>query len=120
MANYVIEGTVTEITSTKNECIFKIAGTDGYAIKQGDKNYNILCPEEMPKKEKYFTSFIFSQDIHFIINNNNDALLVAYTNSKKVKLLVKTRIAKANETDENNNSETRKCIKVSSLALISD
>ena len=38
MANYVIEGTVSELTKEGTKISVKIVGTEGYAIKQGDIN----------------------------------------------------------------------------------
>ena len=34
MANYVIEGTITEITKKGEKNTFKFSGTEGYAVKQ--------------------------------------------------------------------------------------
>lgn len=78
---YVIEGTVTEISSEKlEEVTFKIAGTEGYAIKLGKKKYNVLCTKKIlentndedtaENESKIFDeTFILSQEIQFSSND---------------------------------------------------
>ena len=55
---YIIEGTVTEISS---DGTFRIAGSEGYAIKQGDKKYNVIYSEDLKTKAdtNAVLSFIF-------------------------------------------------------------
>lgn len=85
MANYIIEGTVTEISI--DEGFFTIAGTEGFAIKQGDDKYNVLCPEKMPTENDYLPSFILSQDVKFpIIDSDNELILKASSEGKKIKI----------------------------------
>ncbi len=51
--SYKIEGIIQEIEidSTGKEVSFKIKGTEGYQLKQGDDEYNVFCPEKLPEKE---------------------------------------------------------------------
>ncbi|MBO4320111.1 MAG: hypothetical protein J5857_06550, partial [Treponema sp.] len=75
--NYIIEGTVSEISSEKPEEVnFKIFGTEGYALKIGKNKYNILCSETILKNAAddsttkdeskiYSETFILSQQILF-------------------------------------------------------
>ena len=70
---YTIEGTVTEISS---DGIFKIVGNEGYAIKQGDKKYNVLCPADMPKETEHANAIIISQEHQFITDTTNKGLLL--------------------------------------------
>lgn len=78
---YIIEGTVTEISSEKlDEVSFKITGSEGYAIKLGKKKYNVLCTEKIlensneedsfENKSKFFEeTFVLSQGIQFLSND---------------------------------------------------
>ncbi len=43
MATFVIEGTVSELKVQKDKCSFKISGTEGFAVKQKDVKFNLLC-----------------------------------------------------------------------------
>ena len=80
---YVIEGIVTEISSNGN---FKIAGSEGYAIKQGDKKYNVLCSKEMTMNGQAKIGIILSQDFLFKTDSKNG--LIYHTLGKRVKLSV--------------------------------
>ena len=80
---YIIEGTVTEISS---DGTFRIAGSEGYAIKQNDKKYNVLCPKEMPMNEQAKIGIILSQDFPFKTDAKNS--LIYHALGKRVKVSV--------------------------------
>ena len=43
MATYVIEGTISELRKEGQSCIrMKIAGSEGYSVKQDKKKYNVF------------------------------------------------------------------------------
>lgn len=83
MANYVIEGTISEIS--QDEEYFKLKGCEGYAIKQNDKKYNLLCSENMT--EDVGLAFVLSQDMKFTLNDGNENLLMqVWSVGKRIKL----------------------------------
>ncbi|MBR5096521.1 MAG: hypothetical protein IK094_05380 [Treponema sp.] len=91
MTNYVIEGTVSEISI--DEEYFKLKGCEGYAIMQNAKKYNLLCPESLPEKEKVEFGFILSQDYKFPLNEPNASLLMqSFSNVKKIKIVFKGKL----------------------------
>lgn len=46
--NYILEGTVSELTVAGSGTYkFKVTGAEGYAIKDGEKTYNIFRPENL-------------------------------------------------------------------------
>lgn len=79
---YIIEGTVSEVTVKNDKTVgFKIAGTEGYAIKQKGKKYNILCLKDQPVGKAY----IFEQTVEFTTGSNNlSNLQTAISNGKKI------------------------------------
>lgn len=117
MSNYIIKGTVTEISF--DEGFFTIVGTEGYAIKQGDNKYNVLCPEKMPAENSYSQSFILSNDVKFpILDSDKELLLKASSEGKKIKIkLVLENIEIENIVDSQKLQEVGKKY---SLSLLSD
>lgn len=51
--SYKIEGIIQEMQCDAFGKLtgLKIKGSDGYLLKQGDKEYNVFYPEEMPSRE---------------------------------------------------------------------
>ena len=82
---YIIEGTVSELSVDDN--FFTIKGTEGFVIEQNKKKYNVLCPENMPEKNKKLLSAILSQDFEFpICDNNKELLLESLCHGKKIRI----------------------------------
>ena len=89
---YIIEGTIKELSF--DEKFFTIAGTEGYAIKQKkdgmEMKYNVLCPENMPSKEKGIASYILSQDFRFPATKSKCLLLQSLSLGKRIRMTIKT------------------------------
>lgn len=50
---YQIECVVQEVEFENGRVkSLKIKGTEGYLLKQGGEEYNVFCPEKMPKKDE--------------------------------------------------------------------
>lgn len=112
MVNYIIEGTVSELSLDEN--YFTLCGSEGFSFKKNDKKYNILCPKNMPKDEKALVAIVLVQDFKFPSGDNKDLLLQAVSYEKRIKVQlsvedenVKTHIdlKKLIETEEKNSSE---------------
>ena len=83
---YIIEGTVTEISSNGT---FKIAGSEGYALKHSDKKYNVLCPDKMPKEIEVSNAIIIPQEHQFIMDKDTrDFLFNALGKRAKITVTV--------------------------------
>ena len=83
--NYEIEGTVTEIS---NDGSFKLAGSEGYAIKQGEKRYNILCPKTTSEEKDAKACIILSQDFTFKSSAKNELIYHALGKRAKISVFV--------------------------------
>ena len=87
---YIIEGTIKELSF--DEKFFTITGTEGYAIKQKkdgmEMKYNVLCPENMPSKEKGIASYILSQDFKFSAAKSKCLLLQSLSLGKRIKMTI--------------------------------
>lgn len=85
MSNYIIEGTVTELSF--DEGYFTVCGSEGFLIKRDGKKYNVLCPEKMPEeKEECKFGIIFPKYTQFLIKKNKCLLLNAINSAKKIKI----------------------------------
>ncbi len=83
---YIIEGTVSEVALEESKISFKISGTEGYSIKQGDKKYNVFCLKDKTLGKAY----IFAQKEKITANEKYQILLTAAaTNAKKVKVEIR-------------------------------
>lgn len=113
MANYVIEGTVSELTmkkieKSKTEIAVKIVGTEGYAIKQGDKTYNVFCLENMPETDDAVRSYITNSNTEISVNKDFENILTqASMNGKKLRLTIELEDTKElkDYICENNNEK---------------
>ena len=93
MANYIIEGIVSEFSFDEN--FFRLKGCEGYSVIQDKKIYNILCPEKMPEKEDSKNCCIFSQDFKFPVDKcNTDLLKHAIVNGRKIRLCLNLPLEK--------------------------
>lgn len=89
MANYVIEGTVSELAKEKSKVAVKIVGSEGYAIKQGDKTYNVFCPKNMPEAGNCGKGYIIDSKIEFTGNKEFENILTqASMHGKKIRLTI--------------------------------
>lgn len=102
MTNYTLEGTITAISCQKTEnnkreetennnvIKIKLVGLEGYAIKLGDKKYNILCEEDFPNDSNKTSAKakIISQDIQFEIDERMKTMVTTSALSKRAKLIV--------------------------------
>ncbi len=50
---YQIECVIQEVEFENGRVAsLKVKGTEGYLLKQGSDEYNVFCPEKMPKKDE--------------------------------------------------------------------
>lgn len=85
MANYIIEGTVLEISKEKLKNTFKIAGTEGYALIQrkgkSETRYNILCSDD----KNSYRALKIEKDFSYNVSDDFMPLLIsAMAHGKKV------------------------------------
>ena len=51
--NYIIEGTVSELYADESDNFtFKVIGSEGFSLSQGECRFNVLCPDELEKVPK--------------------------------------------------------------------
>ena len=87
--NYVIECTVSELTVKESEIAVKISGAEGYAIKEGDKTYNVFRPKDLPKAKEIVQSYIADSENEFTVDNNFENILTQATvHGKKIRLTI--------------------------------
>ena len=110
MANYIIEGTITEIKVESTDCIFKICGSEGYSVKHGDKKYNVLYSEDI--KENCFSFVLFDDRIYKASEKQGCLLATALTNGKRVRAII--------EAEEEEIKTGIGELSVSSITLLSD
>ena len=121
-AIYVIEGTIKKLKKENKIWSFKIAGTEGYALRQKKKEddkettrYNVLClkDSEKPDDKKPRNAITFAEDESFTTGDKYGNLLaLALANGRKCKFCFSVT---ENENDFNSNSCT-----ISSLALLAE
>ncbi|MBR6297189.1 MAG: hypothetical protein IKR40_12010 [Treponema sp.] len=128
MNDYIIEGIVSEIESmNSNEVLFKLSGIEGYALKVGEKKYNIICTEKLIKNSKlkhekepdfkfYEHSFIISKNIQFAVTDTAKLFLIK---SNALGKHVKITIA-GDYSSIKINLEKKENIPVSSIILFAD
>lgn len=106
MSNYVIECTVSEFTVKKTEITMKIVGSESYALKHGDKIYNIFHTKNMKKK-----CFIFDSETEFTGGKRFENILTqASTNGKRIRLKVSKKALK--------NTKDKDAIPIKSVSLL--
>lgn len=73
---YQIECVVQEVCLAVNGCVsaLKIKGTEGYLLKQGSEEYNVFCPENMPKKDESGGAGKIESGEQTVLLNAKDAL----------------------------------------------
>lgn len=109
--NYVIEGTVSEITVTGTEVAIKIVGSEGYAIKDDGKTYNVFRPKDLPKAKETVQSYIADSENEFTVNNDFENILTqASTNGKRIRLKVSKKALK--------NTKDKDAIPIKSVSLL--
>lgn len=88
--SYILEGTISELTAKGNDYLFKITGTEGFAIKQGDKTYNIFRPERIELGNDTFASaFIAPETLEMEAKNFQVALASsAMAGGKRIRIEV--------------------------------
>ena len=94
MANYVIEGTIRELSVDENDNFtFKISGAEGFSIKQAEKEYNLLCPEKLKDNDvdnkPYSLCFIISQDYEFSVSGTKNTLVQYGVAREKMRFVIK-------------------------------
>ena len=115
MANYIIEGTITEIKVESTDCIFKICGSEGYSVKHGDKKYNVLYSEDVNEKvdKNAISTFVLFDDRIYKASEKQGCLLAtALTNGKRVRAII--------EAEEEEIKTGIGELSVSSITLLSD
>ncbi|MBR4321672.1 hypothetical protein [Treponema sp.] len=113
--DYIIEGTVTEISSEKQEkeVKFKISGTEGFAIKKGKTSYNLLWSTKNGTNETAVSAFILFTERTYKTSEKQVSLLSsALTSGKRVRITIK---ATENEIKQNGY-----CLHATSVSLLSD
>ena len=118
MTKYTFEGTITAITCKDGTLELKLAGLEGYAIKLGDKKYNVLCSEGLienskVKEDKDNTNdsfndkaIVLSQNYQFTMSDDTKTLLTTSGLGKKVKATVEC--------------EANKQLKITSITIFAD
>ena len=135
---YVIEGTVKELEVKKGKeegkviWSFKIAGTEGYALRQKKKEddkettrYNVLClkDSENPDDKKPRKAIVLEEDTVFEIKKDTDKdkntdkpyfhlLSLSLANGRKCRICFSV-------TENGNDFDSKKC-EISSLALLAE
>ncbi len=93
--NYVIECTISESTVKRTEIAVRIVGTEGYAIKDGDKTYNVFRPKDLPKPKKTVQCYIVDSETKFTVKNDFENILTqASINGKKIRLIIELKNGK--------------------------
>lgn len=134
--NYIIEGTVSKyglktngvLTSEnsansadkiqKNVC-FCITGSEGYAIKQKEKLFNVFCPEEMPNEDETQICYIADREICFSVSQEYENLLSqASVHGKRIRFSISD--AELKKYIEKDNSAKIKDEKMGFVTLLSD
>ncbi len=117
--NYVIEVTVSELTVIGTEIAVKIGGTEGYAIKDGDKTYNVFRPESMQGAGKIVQSFIVDFKVEFTGNKKfENILLQASMHGKKIRLTVLEDVLKKCLQESDSNTGDKTAIDIISVSLL--
>ncbi len=115
MADYIIEGTIKELSSKENECIFKINGVEGYSVKRDKVKYNILYSEDIRIKtdKDAIPAFVLLPDRGYKLVGKQECLLAtALMSGKKIHATI---------TAEENEIKTGKAeLSVSSITLLAD
>ena len=120
MANYIIEGTISELSKNEGKYTFKISGTEGYSIKQksGKESIksNVLCLNDTSviDNKKPRNAVIIPTDTVFQLESDDVLLLsLALVNGKRCKLILSEKRTKGKKAD---------CIDyvVSSITLLED
>lgn len=91
MNEYIIEGTITELTTNKDHCIFKINGTEGYSVKHDKKKYNVLYSENIKSKTSTsaISTFVLYVERKYKTQNTKETLLAAaLTSGKKMNFTI--------------------------------
>ena len=115
MANYVIEGTVSEITLTGTEVAIKIVGVEGYAIKDDGKTYNVFRPKDLPKAKETVQSYIADSENEFTVNKDFENILTqASMHGKKIRLTIEL----ANEEELKKHIQDKSALPIKSVTLL--
>ena len=111
MANYIIEGTVKEIEITKNQKEMKIrlCGIEGYALKQGERRFNLISCDELKSGD---TIVAFKEEEKFKVCSS---LLDSTYLGHRVKLVIDSIV---DELGKNLDSADK--LDVTSITLLSD
>lgn len=127
---YVIEGTVKELEVKKGKeegkviWSFKIAGTEGYALRQKKKEddkettrYNVLClkDSENPDDKKPRNAITFAEDSPFQTEDKEYGCLItsALANGRKCKFCFSVK------EEDKKDFDSKNCT-ISSLALLAE
>lgn len=109
--NYVIEGTISELTVNETGITVKISGSEGYAIKQGDKTYNVFCPKDLSEAGNCSNGYIADSENEFTVDNNFENILTQATvHGKKIRLTVSENALK--------NSKDKTADSIKSVSLL--
>lgn len=117
MANYVIECTISKLTKKKTEkgITVKISGSEGYAIKHGDKIYNVFCPKNMPEAGNSDHGYVVDSETEITVNNNFENILTqASMNGKKIRLTIEL----ANEEELKKHIQDKTALPITSVTLL--
>lgn len=106
--NYTIECTISELTVKESEIAVKISGTEGYAIKQGDRTCNVFCPKDLSEVGNCSNGYIVASETEFTVNKDFENILTqASINGKKIRLTIELEDGKKlkDYICENNNEK---------------
>ena len=115
MANYNIEGTISELSIKDGNCNFKICGIEGYSVKHGKEKYNLLYSEYIKenKDKNPISTFVLIADRIYQANEKQECLLASA-------LIAGKRIRVEIEATEDEIKSGMKELSVSSLTLLLD
>lgn len=73
----------------------KISGAEGYAIKEGDKTYNVFRPKNLSEAGNCSNGYIADSENEFTVDNNFENILTQATvHGKKIRLTVSESVLK--------------------------
>lgn len=87
--DYIIEGTISELTVEGKSCVFKLNGSEAYSVKHGKEKYNILYTKEIKNisEEKYIPCQIILDSKEFLYTKSpSNSLVIALTNEKRIRV----------------------------------
>ena len=126
--NYVIEGTVTEISRDASKNIFKISGTESYSLRKKDgKEYvkeNFLCPctkNEVVEDNKVPSYALkIPDDFAFNVSDNYISLFISSLSASKKMRIVFEESSETKNSDDTTEISNKKNLKIKSVSILAN